>query len=332
MANNLQTALFDRGLIGFLRILLRGVGQVMFQGNAWTGLFFIVGIFWGAYMSDNLNVAWGALLGLMSSTATGYLLSLPEKDGHDGLWGFNGILVGCAFPTFMSNTFWMWIALIFCAAMTTWVRSALNNMMRTYKINSLTFPFVLTVWLFVLAARAMPALGLSEIPTPTLPEQVATGGYLYIEEMVFYLLRGISQVFLIDSWVTGMMFLIGLALATPWAALWAFIGSAVATITAAALGASGEHIAHGLYSFSAVLTAIAIATVFYKPSIKSSVWALIAILATVIVQAAMNVMMMPVGLVTLTAPFCLTTWLFLMPMYKFDSAEPDHSAWHKRTM
>lgn len=80
MANNLQTALFDRGLIGFLRILLRGAGQVMFQGNAWTGLFFIVGIFWGAYMSDNLNVAWGALLGLMSSTATGYLLSLPEKD------------------------------------------------------------------------------------------------------------------------------------------------------------------------------------------------------------------------------------------------------------
>lgn len=129
-----------------------------------------------------------------------------------------------------------------------------------------------------------------------------------------------------------MLFLIGLALASSWAALWAIVGSALSIFTAAALGASAEHISHGLYSFSAVLTAIAIATVFYKPSIKSSVWALIAILATVIVQAAMNVMMMPVGLVTLTAPFCLTTWLFLMPMYKFDSAEPDHSAWHKRTM
>ncbi|MBQ2416511.1 MAG: urea transporter, partial [Alistipes sp.] len=113
MTSNLQSTFFDRGLFGFLKVLLRGAGQVMFQGNSWTGLFFIAGIFWGACMSDNCNVAWGALLGLMVSTATGYLLSLPEKDGHEGLWGFNGILVGCAFPTFMGNTIWMWIALAF---------------------------------------------------------------------------------------------------------------------------------------------------------------------------------------------------------------------------
>ena len=27
--------------------LLRGAGQVMFQNNAWTGFFFLIGIFWG---------------------------------------------------------------------------------------------------------------------------------------------------------------------------------------------------------------------------------------------------------------------------------------------
>ena len=328
MTSNLQSTFFDRGLFGFLKVLLRGAGQVMFQGNSWTGLFFIAGIFWGACMSDNCNVAWGALLGLMVSTATGYLLSLPEKDGHEGLWGFNGILVGCAFPTFMGNTLWMWIALAFCAAMTTWVRSALNNMMRTYKVNSFTFPFVLSTWIFLLAAHLMPALDLSNISAPELPSHITSGGYLYFHDLVQYILRGISQVFLIDSWVTGMLFLIGLALASSWAALWAIVGSALSIFTAAALGASAEHISHGLYSFSAVLTAIAIATVFYKPSLRSAIWALLGIIATVIVQAAMNVMMMPVGIVTLTAPFCITTWLFLMPLLKLDKEEPDHSDWH----
>lgn len=330
MTENFKSAFFNRGLIGFMKVLLRGAGQVMFQGNAWTGLFFMVGIFWGACMADNCNVAWGALLGLMASTATGYLLGLSDRDGHEGLWGFNGVLVGCAFPTFLMNTPWMWLALIFCAAMTTWVRVALNNMMRTYKVNSFTFPFVMMTWLFLLAARAMPALGLGDLATPALPTEVTTGGYLFLNEMVIYWLRGISQVFLIDSWVTGMLFLIGLALSSPWAALWAAVGSALASVTAAALGASGVHIAHGLYSFSAVLTAIAIATVFYKPSLRSAIWAVLGVMATVVVQAAMNVMMMPVGLVSLTAPFCLTTWLFLMPMLKLDSEEPDHSAWHAK--
>ena len=231
MTSNLQSTFFDRGLFGFLKVLLRGAGQVMFQGNSWTGLFFIAGIFWGACMSDNCNVAWGALLGLMVSTATGYLLSLPEKDGHEGLWGFNGILVGCAFPTFMGNTLWMWIALAFCAAMTTWVRSALNNMMRTYKVNSFTFPFVLSTWIFLLAAHLMPALDLSNISAPELPSHITSGGYLYFHDLVQYILRGISQVFLIDSWVTGMLFLIGLALSSSWAALWAIVGSALSDVS-----------------------------------------------------------------------------------------------------
>jgi len=45
------------------------------------------------------------------------MLSFPAKDGEQGLWGFNGVLVGCAFPTFMGNTVWMWLALALCSAL-----------------------------------------------------------------------------------------------------------------------------------------------------------------------------------------------------------------------
>ena len=97
------------------------------------------------------------------------------------------------------------------------------------------------------------------------------------------------------------------------------------------MGVPINHIDAGLYSFSAVLTAIALATVFYKPSWRSALWALVGVLVTVVVQAAMNVAMKPVSIATLTAPFCVATWLFLLPMFQFDENHPDHSSWHHRS-
>lgn len=325
--NELAEKLSDRGVFGYIKVLLRGAGQVMFQCSAWAGLFFVAGIFWGAYQAGTPAVAWGSMLGLMVSTATGYILNLPYEEGRQGLWGFNGILVGCAFPTFLGNTLWMWLSLAICAALTVWVRQGLNNVMKQWKINSFTFPFVASTWLFLLAARAMYGLDASHMATPILPDHLTTGGSLYVEQAAVYWLRGVSQVFLIDSWVTGMLFIIGLLIASRWAALWAAIGSAVAIVVASAFSVSGYDIAHGLYGFSAVLTAIALATVFYRPGWRSALWATMGVVITVVSQAAMNVMLDPFGLSSLTAPFCITTWVFLLPLFKFDSTTPDHSHW-----
>lgn len=77
-----------------------------------------------------------------------------------------------------------------------------------------------------------------------------------------------------------------------------------------------------------MLTAIALATVFYRPNVRSAVWAVLGILVTVFIQAGMYVLMAPVGIATLTAPFCIATWLFLLPLVRFDETEqPDHSNW-----
>ena len=330
MTTPTQTKIFDVGVFGFIKTLMRGTAQVMFQGSAWCGLFFIAGIFWGAYDSGLPYVAWGALLGLMVSTTTGYILNQPQEDGSEGLWGFNGILVGCAFPTFMGNTVWMWLALVLCAALTTWVRTGLNNVMRPWKVNSFTFPFVLCTWLFLLASHVMNSLPPLHTSSHVVHSVVQAHSHLAMYDVwgvIKVWLSGISQVFLIDSWVTGLLFIIGLLIASRWAALWTIIGSALAIVTASVLSASGHSIAHGLYGFSPVLTAIALATVFYRPCWRSALWALIGIIITVVSQAAMNVMFEPLGLATLTAPFCITTWAFLLPMFKLDEAKPDHSNW-----
>ena len=65
----------------FPRTLLRGVGQVMFQDNMWTGILFLCGIIWGAYMEGQGLVCWGCIAGVFVSTMTGYILKLPDQGG-----------------------------------------------------------------------------------------------------------------------------------------------------------------------------------------------------------------------------------------------------------
>ena len=279
------------GPAAILRTLLRGAGQVMFQNNAWTGLLFLAGICWGSFQNGVSVVFWGAVAGLIVATATGALLRLPAADGLQGLWGFNGILVGCALPTFVGNTGWMWLALILCAALTTWVRAGLNNVMSPWRINSLTFPFVLFTWFFLLAARTLHGLPPTHMADPALPEAAAAavGGSLRFADLLVWWLKGVGQVFLIDSWVAGALFLAGLLIGNWRAALWAAAGSALALALALLFGAPRADIAEGLYGFSPVLTAIALATVFYRPGWRSALWALLGIAVTLFVQAGMNV-------------------------------------------
>lgn len=304
---------------GFVRVVFRGAGQVMFQDNAWTGLLFLVGIFCGSYASGTPAVAWGGLVGAISSTLAGYALRLPPAKGAQGLWGFNGLLLGCALPTFLGNVPLMWVTLVFFSAMTTWVLVGMNNISAPYRVSAFTFPFVLTTWFILLASRGMHGLPDAAMGTPQLPEAVVSPlpdmGIIALGQ---YWLRGISQVFLINSWVTGVLFLIGLAISNKWAAIWAAIASAVSLATALLFQCTGSDIANGLFAFSPVLTGIALGITFYEVNIRTVVWSLFGIFATVFIQVGMDVLLDPVGLPTLTAPFCLATWLFLWPHFDLD--------------
>ena len=325
------------GALAPVRGLLRGAGQVMFQPSGWTGLLFLAGIFWSAWSSGRMAVAWGAVAGLAAATLTGRCLCLNreerkgEKEGMEGLWGFNGILVGCALMTFLKSTPLTWAVLFFGAAASVWVRTGLNRVMAPWRINSLTMPFVLTTWLLLSAARALNGVPAAELPQPELPAALLSSSPSVDTDflpLAVCWLNGLSQVFLCNSWVAGLLFLIGLALCNGWSALWSAVASALSLALALLFGGEGSSVAAGLYGFSPVLTGIALGSIFYRPSWRSALWTVAGIVFTFFTQAALNVWLAPVGLPALTAPFCIATWLFLLPMLPLDKdPETDHSAW-----
>jgi urea transporter len=88
------------------------------------------------------------------------------------------------------------------------------------------------------------------------------------------------------------------------------------------VGGDGFSIYHGLYGFNAVLCAIAIGGLFFVLTWKSTVYALLAVVFSVPVFAAIAVLLSPIGMPALTAPFVLTTWLFLWPKASFGALQP----------
>ena len=64
---------------------------------------------------------------------------------------------------------------------------------------------------------------------------------------------------------------------------------------------------------SAVLTAIALGSTFNTPSWRVLIYTIVGVIFTVFVQGAMNTVLTPAGIPTLTMPFVLASWLFLVP-------------------
>jgi urea transporter len=311
----------------FVDINLRGTGQVMFQNHPFTGALFIAAIAWGSFAAGAPEVLFGGLLGLVTATLAAMWLRVDAEGLAAGLYGYNGILVGLALATFLAPSLQLWCYVVLGAAVSVVAMLGTANVTRTWRVSALTFPFVLTTWLLLLAAYAFAGLG-SETPPfvgELAPLEPAASTPLDLGAFIAGIFNSISQVFLKGNAVSALLFLAGLAVSSLAAAGFAVAGAVLAVTSAHLLGAESELISAGLLGFSPVLTAIALGTVFFRPSPRVALYAAVGTVFTVIAQAAMNVAFTPLGIPALTAPFVLTSWLFLLPQQHFDAADDAQS-------
>jgi len=138
----------------FIDINLRGTGQVMFQNNPLTGMLFLLAIAWGSYTGGAGEVFVGGLLGLVTATLMAMWLRVDAQMLRDGLFGYNGILVGLALPTFLPPSPLLWAYVVIGAAVSVVAMLGTANVTKAWSVSALTFPFVITTWLLLLAAAA----------------------------------------------------------------------------------------------------------------------------------------------------------------------------------
>jgi urea transporter len=307
--------MFKRLPDNFATSCLRGSGQVFFQENAATGGCFLLAIFYASYAGGQWSTSIGALIGLGVATLTAYAIDRRDNAIGAGMYGFNGILVGVAVPTFLVAGPVMWFYVVVGAAVSTVVMDAMTNVVsKNWGVAASTGPFVLTTWMLMLAAYSFANVGIGGMGPSRIAHEIAVAAPgIEPGEAVAIVFRNVAQVFLLGSAVSGVLIVIGLMISSIPAAVAAICGSIIALAGALWFGADPASIKAGLYGFSPVLTAIAVAVVFIKSSAKVVLFALLATIFTVIAQGAMDALMSPFGIPTFTAPYVLVMWLFTLP-------------------
>lgn len=278
-------------VVEYFKACCRGASQVMLQRSVLCGLFFLSAI---------LTEGWVMLMMAVVSLMLATMFCIPKPGYTDGLCGFNALLVGCAAYVFPCPDMMLLASIVI---LTGPMKLVLDKKFVRFGTSSLTLSFIIFTWISIGLSRQRDAINSSitglAIDFGSIPDVLAG------------LLKGLSQVFLVNSWVGGLLILAGLFVASKRSAVWALVGSGIGMICAVVCGCDRVEIADGLWSFSPVLTAIAVGVTF-RPDSASWRWIFVtigAVILTFAIQYALTPLFALIGLPILTLPFCLATWI-----------------------
>ena len=266
-----------------LTTLFRGIGQIMLQKNAFTGFFFLLGLFFAS-----LYVGIGAIIAVIIATISAYLLKYKKQDILDGQYGFNATLIGILVFTLYKVSVLSTSILIIGVL----ISVLIMNFMHTRKLNPLTAPFVISGWIVIAI--------MTFLKTPTI---ISTFPPVSSINILTALTFGFSQVMLQGNLITGILFYIGLLANGLTIGTYSLFGSVSGMLTAMILAFPITLTHHGIYGYNAVLCAIALS----GKKLNNLVFALIAIILSVIITYLFGLTFIP----ALTAPFVLATWITL---------------------
>lgn len=309
-------------LLDFIDACLRGVGQVCFMNNPVTGLAILVGMF--------VAEAWlgfAGVLGVVVSTLAAVVIGMDRAAIRVGLYGFNGVLVGAGMSLFLQPD---WDALVIVwivvgAFFSTILHAALAAVfIGGWKVPPFTLGFNFITLIFLIGALNFANGRVGGLVAPSDPQ--VTGGSVSnslrsaadaatannLEGVLNAIFRGIGQLFFANSVAAGIIMVIGLAVCSRIAAIFALVGSAVGMLTGLALGADGVAIYNGLWGFNSFDAALAVGGVFFVLTWRSGLLAVACAVLTALLFGAIAALFTPWGLPALTLPFCFGTLAFVL--------------------
>jgi urea transporter len=320
-----QNQFQDHPTFGFVDWTLRGIGQVVFQNNPLSGLIILAALFYNSWIYGSI-----CILGVVVSTTTAIMLKADRGLIRDGLFGFNGALVGLALIAFTSENFrtgavpsiYMVVYIIAAAAMTSMVFSSIATLLGPYKVAALTMPFVLVAWLFLFAVLKFDSIHAGPLAKPVSPNQFPDGVAYMLPTWYMGIGNAIGQIFFQDNWVSGYLMLIGIGIHSRISAGMALMGAALAAFVAVIYGAPEGAIRDGLFGYNAALTAIALGGFFLVLTWRSFLFTVFGVIVTTWLWASVAIFLAPIGMPVFTSTFVIVTWFMLIGQYGFKALIP----------
>ncbi|RQS10279.1 urea transporter [Burkholderia sp. Bp8998] len=278
-----------------LRILLRGIGQIVLQANAFTGAMLVA-----ALALTDLRLACAALVGAAAGTLTAVLTGAPHPDVEQGLHGFNGALAALVVVLFAPTPLTALLLVPLAAIGAALVQRAMRTALAKWRQCPYSSPCLAATALWLPFVAVQHASGTA----PAAP--------LLLDTFAAALLSGVAQTAFAQGAWAGVLIVAGIAIASRRTAAFALGGAIVSTVLLIALGASGAAFADGLLGFNGALAALALMSRGARAALAA------AALAALIQWLAMRA-----GIVALTAPFALASWITVAVARRLTLGEPD---------
>ena len=272
-------------LKNFAEVVFRGISQVMLQNNAATGILFLMGVFYNSWF-----IGMGAIIGVLAGTFTALFLGYNKNDINNGLYGFNGTLVGLAIICFFGFNIPSVTAVFFGSILS----SILMHVMSKWKLPPYTAPFVISTWIAMFLLVKFNII-------PLQATQLSNESNLKIISAVS---KGIGQVMFQENVITGIIFFIGLLISSRISALYALLGSSLGVVVSFALSLPLNWINIGLFGFNGVLCGLAFSNKKWNYLVLG--------IAAIVVSVFITYGIINLGIISLTAPFVISTWLILL--------------------
>ena len=318
--------------LAFLDSCFRGIGQVCFMNNPVTGIAILVAMFVGEAW-----LGFAGALGVAVSTLAAILIGMDRGAIRAGLYGFNGVLVGAGMSLFLepdwSGVVMVWIAV--GAFFSTILHAALANVfIGAWNVPPFTLAFNFMTLLFLIGALNYANGHVGGLVAPA-DAQVTSGSVSNtlrsaadaasannIDGVFNAVFRGIGQLFFANSVWSGIIIVVGLAVCSRIAAIFALVGSAAGMLTGLAVGANGVAIYNGLWGFNSFDAALAIGGVFFVLTVRSGLLAVACAVLAALLFGAIGTLFVPWGLPALTLPFCFATLAFVLLKGASSELEP----------
>ena len=267
------------------RQIMRGFSQCAFQANEIAGLLFII-----AVAVSNWRMASFYVIAVVVGTLTARMLKGVGALLDLGLYGFNSGLIGLALGNFFQPTPMLWVWVVVFAVVAAAVAVAMSKWV---PFPFVAAPFILTFWgLWPFAGT----LGLTPIDFGAFPAMDVTFGKSII--------AALGSALFVPSLLSGVIFLVGIAVSNWRHAIVAMIGALIANTLAAQAGTVGGAINFGFVGFNGVLAALA-AFVLVAADLRLAILA--SLLATWLASYVYRGFPAPM----LASGFVLAVWLIL---------------------
>ena len=316
-----------------VKLVLEGIfnaySEVFFSDNKVFGIILIAITFldWPLGMAGMISV--------LVANGTASSLGLNEYNIKRGLYGFNALLAGLGLALYYEPGPILLVVILISALFSLFITVSLQGYLGNYGLPYLSLPFIITLWIVILAGNDFVNLGLNERGIYNLNVLYSRGGsglvsiYQWFENIPFnnslrIYFKSLAAILFQQSMFSGILIAFGLLWFSRIAFSLSLIGFYAAYFFYSFIGADFETLNYTYIGFNYILASVAIGGYFLIPSKTTYLWIILItpLLATLTISLSKIFAVWNLSIYALSFNIIVLLFLYVLKLRGYTNKKP----------